>query len=167
MDFEKIYVNAGEIIISHKPSILWTDLGSCVSVIFHHPELKLSIFTHIVLPDKPFDNCLTVCTQTCFFNLDDKKYFKYLPCVFRFIMRYLNKYNINFRELKVSLYGGSDLFNFSYAVGKRNVEATLNLLKSNKFVISKMDTEGNASRRISHNSFSGETEIIKLNKKYI
>jgi chemotaxis receptor (MCP) glutamine deamidase CheD len=83
-------INIGEIRITEKADeIVWSVLGSCVSIIFRADE-KLSLLCHAQMPyRKEFGSrCADSCPKPCYNYLPDSMELKYVTCSIEYMIHY-------------------------------------------------------------------------------
>lgn len=113
------HLKIGECILSRRPMLVTTVLGSCVSVTFHHPGTRAGAIFHAMLPSRRMDG--KPGSMSC----------KYVDAAVEGVMRRLDALGIPRRELAVKLFGGGftiqperkTLVRDVVDVGLKNVEA--------------------------------------------
>lgn len=113
------HLKIGECILSRRPVLVATVLGSCVSVTFHHPGTRTGAIFHAMLPSRVTDG--KPGSRSC----------KYVDAAISEIMRRLDALGIPHRELELKLFGGGFtiqperkvLVRDVVDVGSKNVEA--------------------------------------------
>ncbi len=159
----KVFVQSGEIYISKIDEIIWTVLGSCITVLFYSVKKKITIFSHAQLPSENFLNnaCLESCVIPCYLEEKDKK-FKYVTCSINFMIEQLAKFQISKNEITTYLIGGSSSFNITIGksknVAERNVETAQAMLKKNNIRYTEY-VNGTMSRKVQFNTKNGELLI--------
>lgn len=135
-------LNVGEIIISRdKEEIVWTVLGSCVSVVFHVNE-KLSIICHAQMPFRKNinDKCYEQCPNPCYTILSDSIDNKFVKCSVEFMVQYLVKHKCNFSKLNTTLIGGATILkkiNDKATIGELNIKIAKDILNKNGIKINR------------------------------
>lgn len=141
-------LNIGEVkVVKSNDEILWTVLGSCISVIFHKKG-KLSIICHAQMPSRgKFDrSCSDNCPHPCFNNLSESNDFKYVNCSLEYMMDMLKKNRINFQEIHTTLIGGAAVLqtdNIEKTIGYQNIQVAKNILANNQIKINRELSGGN------------------------
>jgi len=149
-------LKTGEVkILDNNSEIIWTALGSCVSVIFHVPQ-KISLISHAQMPMQMRSeyNCFNYCTHQCFNDLPDFSDFKYVTCSIEYMINELVKRKINLRSIHTSVLGGaSTIFGVEQnnSVGSQNIIATKTLLAKYKIRINRELVGGNYGITIWYN----------------
>lgn len=164
----KKFVSGGEVIITSSNDIVWTVLGSCVTVIIYSKKRKIGAVCHAQLPEKHNqDKCSDGCSNPCFTNVNNTNEFKYVTCSIRYMIKKLKEFNIKKSEVVVYLYGGASMFGFNSSkkpVGTLNVEMAEKMIKKYKLNINKKEVLGNRSRKIIFYNETGEVIYNKQNK---
>lgn len=160
----RVVLLSGQLVISDKDEVVWTLLGSCVSIIFYNSLRRISGVCHTQLPHEGIDStCKDECPKPC--GMDEKHRFRYVTCSFRFMLEHFNKLGIPNKDIEVSIFGGSNMLNLKTPIdriGERNVIMAKELISKNNLTIKREDTGGDFSRTIIHHSVTGITEL-KLN----
>lgn len=165
MQLTKQFVAGGKVVISNEPTILWTVLGSCVSVILHSKSHAFTAFSHAQLPEKSLSkaSCSASCTSPCYREASADNSLKYVSCSIRYMADQLKKQGITRGNLDVYLFGGADMMGMSMKIGQKNVTMAQKLLATYRLIVGEEDVGGNLSRKIFFNSHSGKvnTSILK------
>ncbi|MBF0109481.1 MAG: chemotaxis protein CheD [Magnetococcales bacterium] len=159
-----VTLDPGELFLGIRPMEVHTVLGSCVSVVLFHPHRKLGAICHGKLPSRPCDhgcNGLKVCRL-----MGD-----YVSCAFHFMLSWFDQMGIAARELEVKLFGGAMMFTLpgktqeeSIAIGRRNVEVAMDLIREKKLRLVSSDVGGPWGRRIVFHSGTGEIRLQRIRK---
>jgi chemotaxis protein CheD len=157
----KIYLNPGDLVITSKSEIIWTLLGSCISIIFYSPLKKISGVCHAQLPyEKSNLSCKSTCPKPCGKKESDE--FKFVTCSFKYMLDTFHEKGISNPEIQVSLFGGSSMFeskNTVFNIGDMNIEKALELINENGLKIVRNETGGNISRSLTHYTDTGITKV--------
>jgi len=135
-------MNIGEIVISSKAEeIIWTVLGSCVSIIFHVKD-HISIMCHSQLPYcmDAHTKCFHTCPNPCFNDLDDTHDNKYVKCSIEYMIKQLKKNNIDFKKLNTTIIGGASILpklSTKPTIGEMNVATAKEILNDNQIRINR------------------------------
>lgn len=160
-DKSKIYLNPGRLVIAEKSNIVWTLLGSCISIIFYNQEKKISAVSHAQLPyEKSNLSCKSSCPKPC--GKDESDEFKYVTCSFKYMLEEFHKRGIKSKDIEVSLFGGSSMFKHKrdvFKIGQLNVDKAKELIQQHHLKIVREDTGGHASRALTHYCDTGITEL--------
>lgn len=146
-------VGIGEMTISNniEDSIKTFALASCVGVVVYSSFRKVGGMIHIALP-KPPNNELGI-IRRCYYASTGIPYLVNKIC---------KDYGCIKGELKISLYGGAnsirsnDIFN----IGRKNLQATRNILNEMNLKFVDTETGENVSRTIELNMFTGEVTVV-------
>ena len=156
----------GQLIISHNGEIIWTLLGSCLSIVFYNPRKQISAVCHAQLPSENSKlSCANSCPEPC--GMDEKEDFKYVTCSFKHMLKSFYEMGIKNHEINVGLYGGAHMLNLNASfprVGDKNISMAKKLLRNNNMIIHKEDLGGNQSRTITHFSDTGIT-LLRIPEK--
>jgi chemotaxis protein CheD len=145
-----IYLKPGELVISAKPLIITTVLGSCISVIMYAEKIKLGGMCHAMLPVYP--------------SLENKVYRNKENYVDTAIMAMLEKFShagITPAHIQVKVFGGGDVLEASqhksdpFSVGRKNIDTALMILKREGLNIACHDVGGNRGRKLFFYNQSG------------
>lgn len=164
---KKIYLKSGEVYIAKSPAIVWTVLGSCVSLILYSKKRKISAISHAQLPQPNLTSqpCRHTCPNPCFQAHEDiSSEMRFVSCSTKYMLDELKKLGIAKNELTASIFGGSQMFavrNELFAVGSRNVQQVRAILKSNKIPVIKEDVLGTQSRTLDYDTKEG---IVSLKR---
>lgn len=129
-------VDIGEVkIIKNPQEVVWTILGSCVSVIFYvRSDLALICHAQHPSPQLKEMKCSDSCPHPCFTNILDSNRFKYVSCSLEYMINYIQKQNIALSKVHVSLIGGAAITSYrrnNKSMGDLNVIKAKEVLKSN------------------------------------
>ncbi len=160
-----MFLNSGEVVISTNPQLVWTVLGSCVTIILYSSRLKASAICHAKLPEQFFDKtqCSDLCPETCVKNNLSQINFDYVTCAFRYMFDEFRKLSVADSEIEVSLIGGSTVLHGGFekkSVGYKNVQTAVKIIKKSGLKISKKEVGGTKGRTINIFTDSGEIQII-------
>ena len=162
---KKIVLFPGQLIVSKDEKIIWTLLGSCISIIFYNKRTQLSAVCHAQLPAKNEKlTCKESCPNPCGMNEYDND-FRYVTCSFKHMLSLFNKSGIQKSEIEVSLYGGSAMFDLgkdTLNIGNKNIQKAKDLIRRNNLRIINEDIGGTLSRTITYFSKTGKIEL-KIN----
>ena len=160
----KTFVTSGELHVSNEEEIIWTVLGSCITIIFYIESKKTTFFSHAPLPIQDFskDACTENCPKPCFKIANDTNEHKFVSCTARFMIDKLQKMRVAKNDVKIYLLGGSTAFNIRFnngkSIGERNIEVARKLLKELRIPINE-HVGGKASRKVSFNTSLGSIKI--------
>ena len=167
----KIYLKAGEVYIAKKPSIVWTVLGSCLSVILYSKAHKISAISHAQLPtpNKRTEHnlkCSLSCPSTCL-QKDEEVIdeLRFVSCSIKYMVDKLGKLGIAKKDLKAAIYGGAQLFDSAkdlFLIGPRNLKEAHFVLNDLHIPIINENVLGNKSRLINFRTAEG---IVSINKQ--
>lgn len=157
----KIFLNPGELVVTTSNEIIWTLLGSCVSIILHCPKKKVSGICHAQLPsDNSNLTCKTTCPKPC--KKGEHEQFRYVTCSFKYMLETFHNKGITNSEITVSLFGGATMYNFDndiFKVGDMNIRKAKELIRHNKLKIINEDTGGTLSRSLTYYTETGKIDL--------
>jgi len=138
---EKRMLGIGDLVkMQNNDTVVWTVLGSCVSVIFHIPGF-FSLMCHAQLP---LSNKELHAGQ---FNADpnDRRRYIHVDTVLAKMMTLVRENNIPISSVDVSLLGGAGVLRDTgsqFAVGAKNVDVAKKILAENGYIIRREITGG-------------------------
>lgn len=148
-----IIVGMADLKIAKRPDVLTTlGLGSCVGIALYDPTTKIAGLAHCMLPDS---------TQI----QNNTNIAKFVDTAIIRLVNDMGRAGATKSMLKAKIAGGSQMFAFSATnesmrIGDRNVEATINILKSLNIPIIGRDTGSTYGRTVELYSEDG-TFLIK------
>jgi len=157
-NLSKIYLKSGEVYVKTEPVIVWTVLGSCVSIALHSPRKMVTAISHAQLPSPSHKKevCSHNCPKPCFQQHENiSSELRFLSCSTRFMLDELHKMGIDNSELKAYIFGGSSMFDVEkdyFSVGIRNVDLAITMLKDLKIPVVLKEVLGNQSRTLNFNT---------------
>ncbi|MBF0147422.1 MAG: chemotaxis protein CheD [Magnetococcales bacterium] len=159
-----VNLDPGEMYLGVKPVEVHTVLGSCVSVVLFHPQRRMGAMCHGKLPSRKCDHpaCgLKICRA-----MGD-----FVSCSLRFMLSWFDLMGVSRKELEVKLFGGAMMFMLdnqprerSIAVGKRNVETAMDLIRGERLHLVASDVGGPWGRRIVFHAGTGEVKLQRIRK---
>lgn len=160
-----IFLRPGELAVTTKPVIVKTLLGSCVSIIFHHPKSGISAISHALLPAETSHHTLNCedCVHRCL-HQKEPPMFRFVNCAIMYMYEQFKSRGIKNNEIIVKVFGGSKTIGgLQSDIGSANVEAARAKLKSLKLVIDQEDVLGSFARTLSFDTATGFV-IVKKSK---
>lgn len=167
-----IHLKPSEIHVAKTPTLIWTTLGSCISIIFYHPQRQISSICHPQLPSrrKEPEYCCDHCPVKCLQDVDPANEFKYVTCTVFYMIRKFHNIGISKNDIQVKLFGGAKILKESSditSVGPKNVVIAKQLLNDNGLKIMGENTGGNFGRTIYLYSDTGVVLHKKLPKSQV
>ncbi|MGV1098356.1 chemotaxis protein CheD [Thiovibrio sp. JS02] len=167
--YRKIFLKPGEICIADAPCFVWTTLGSCLSVVFFSPRLKLGAICHAQLPfrGRNGSRCWDACPVKCMQDAPSSCDFKYVNCAVNHMLDEFLRRGVARQELVVKIFGGANvlrIFDGNQSVGERNAAEALNLLASKNIPVTAKDVGGENGRTLGFYSDTGQV-ILKITPK--
>ncbi len=150
MDGEKdiIFVGMADIKVASSPSILRTNLGSCIAVCLYHAGKEIGGMLHFMLADS-FDAAKTG---------REVKRNKFADTGLMDLIGLLERnFEIAVTELTAKIFGGARILKMcSLDIGKKNEESAINLLVKNNIKILASKTGGESGYKIDFNLKTGK-----------
>ena len=154
-----IYLKAGELHFSDKPSSVMTVLGSCLSVSMFHRKSRVGAICHGLLP-----KCRerAVCSRPC------AERAKYVECAIEMMVKLFDDNKLKRSEIEVKVFGGADMFSMrlggknSISVGRQNIEIAQQTLEKEGMRVIAMDVGGTAGRKLFFNTSTGDVLMKRL-----
>ncbi|MCE1246481.1 MAG: chemotaxis protein CheD [Firmicutes bacterium] len=151
-----VHLKPGELVITKKPTLAVTVLGSCVSAIMYCARVQIGAMCHGVLPE---DNGRS----------PEDEYFRYVDNSLHYMIEALTKMGISITEIDVKLFGGanrllpdSDRVQ-AINVGRRNAEIALDIVRNRGMNLSAYDLGGNQGRKVIFYTHTGKVLMKKIN----
>jgi chemotaxis protein CheD len=150
-----LYLNPGGYFFGQLNGELITLLGSCVSLCAWHPEKRLLLATHVVLPERPADMLL--------------KDTRYGDVVLQSVLADMYRHKTLISEYKLALFGGSTTIyaqdNYQSSIGARNVDYMRHVVQHvMQCSINKEDIGGTQHRRLQIDGIHGRFRVSLLEK---
>lgn len=140
-----IYLKPGEVVITRKPVLVSTVLGSCVAVTMFSAARGFGAICHAMLPE----------------NTGRDNDLRYIDTALQHIHTKIVEYGIG-NDLVVKLFGGAQVLNSSnngpdrFTIGEQNVAKAEQELKSLGFNVFARDTGGLQGRKLFFCTRSGD-----------
>jgi len=154
----------GELVVVTSPrEIVWSVLGSCVSVILHVPG-KISAVCHAQMPSRSqFDRiCSDSCPHPCFKRISDSNDFKFVTCSIEYMIDSIREAGADPRQVRVSLLGGASVLppraSGGESIGSRNLAVARETFASLGLGIARERTGG--SKVMSFRYFTGSDQLL-------
>jgi chemotaxis protein CheD len=157
-----VYLKPGELIFSGEPAVIVTVLGSCLSVTMFSRRRALGGICHGLLPKcgQQKKGCHGECLEG----------FKYVDCSIRRMVQLFDRHKVKRSDIEVKCFGGADMFNRPIerpgivSIGKQNVTAAEQILKSEGLKLHVVDVGGLQGRKIFFNTHTGEVLLKRLHR---
>lgn len=159
-DLPGIFLKQGEYYVSSRePAMVWTVLGSCVTVTMHCPVLKIGGITHSLLP-YPFPGTSVPSGQSG----------RYVNSSVRLLLKKLICRGVSKSNLEVKVFGGGNLLpgksstplNRLINIGRLNVETALMVIQELGLQVTATDVGGNHGRRLMFYPHRGDAWVKKV-----
>ncbi|MGE5680381.1 MAG: chemotaxis protein CheD [Bacillota bacterium] len=145
---KKIHIGIGEFYSSKEPVILHTTLGSCVSVCFFDPQMKIGGMNHILLAG-----------SADFKSFDDNA--RYGINAMELLINSMLKLGARRNSLEAKIFGGAHLmpdFSLEDSPGRKNIEFVKKFLSIEGIPVLSQHTGGISARNIFFNT--GTSEVL-------
>ncbi len=163
--YEQVNLKAGKLYIAKKPALIWTVLGSCISVFFNK-RLKIGAICHAKLVEENNKlKCNDFCLHPCYKNNRNSNRFKYVTCSIKYMYETFCELGILKNEIEVKLFGGANVLSnidISNTVGKQNLKIAQKMLKNLGLIVSRKNIGGKIGRALYFYSDTGKV-LIKEN----
>lgn len=136
-----IIVGMADLKVAKAPDVLTTlGLGSCVGIALYDPTTKIAGLAHCMLPDS---------TQI----QNNSNIAKFVDTAIIRLVNDMGRVGANKSAIKAKIAGGAQMFAFNATnehmrIGDRNVESTVNILRSLKIPIIASDTGSTYGRTV-------------------
>lgn len=156
-----ITLKPAELYVSDQPAIIRTVLGSCVAVTMFDKRLGVAAMCHALLPqsNEAVDNNAA---------FQGNPLYKYVNSVIPLMLSRLQEFGSEIKDLEVKLFGGADMLtirtgnpNFQ-PVGRSNIDAVLQAIKSNHLELAVSDVGGHTGRKILFYTQTGEVLLKRI-----
>jgi chemotaxis protein CheD len=148
-----IFLKPGNVFFSDRPAVVTTVLGSCISVVLHHRELRIGAICHALLPQ---GECL------------GEERLRYVDCSILWMIGVFRRREVPLHELDVKLFGGSDMWDFLSArqmsVGCQNIDAALELIQAMGLRLAASCVGGPRGRKLYFYTDTGEVLVQYQNR---
>jgi chemotaxis protein CheD len=159
---ESIYLKPGDICFSHKPAVISTLLGSCVSVTMFSQRVGAGAICHGLLPSckgrKPCE-----CNKFCSEGM------RYVDCSILRMLGWFEQNGVARKEIDVKVFGGSDMLSGTESaakvtVGQQNIRMAFQIIEKENLRIAASDVGGLQGRKIMFSTHTGEVLLKRLLK---
>jgi len=156
-----IHLNPGELLVSEKPAIVRTVLGSCIAVTMFNHRLKIAAICHALLPQ---------CQETKMEAEREAERWKYVDAVIPDMIQKMRKYGIEPKEIEVKIFGGADVLsstgggNNNPTVGSANIAMAQHLIEAERLRLKVSDVGGTRGRKIFFYTYTGEVLVKRLDQ---
>jgi chemotaxis protein CheD len=161
-----VYLKTGQVHVSETPAIVTTVLGSCVSAAMYSPRGGLGAICHGLMPKSA--GCGGRCLECGLTHGSER--FRYVYCSIRFMANRFKQLGVRCDEIRVKLFGGSDIFNPEGSnrglidIGHQNIEAARQALEAERLRLVATDVGGYIGRKIFFYTHKGDVLVKRLQK---
>jgi len=158
---QKFYLKPGEIYLTKEPTLITTILGSCLCITMLHRQSGSGAICHAVMP------CINDTRKK---TIDKREPFQYVDSSIEWMIKQYEKNRIRYYDIEVKMFGGSEMFSsnkknaWNHAVGKKNIETAIDVLKSLNLRLKSWNVGGDKGRKIIFNTLTGEVLVKYVNK---
>ncbi|HBA70863.1 MAG: hypothetical protein A2X85_16260 [Geobacteraceae bacterium GWF2_54_21] len=148
-----IYLKPGEVVVTLKPVLVSTVLGSCVAVTLFSPDRGFGAICHAMLPNAS----------------GQSKDMRYVDAALLYIYRKAQECGAS-QKLVVKLFGGARVLNVGsaestgYSVGEQNVARALEVIASLGLSVAGGDTGGLVGRKLFFCTRDGDVYLRKMRR---
>jgi len=151
----EVYLQPGDYFLAREPTLIWTILGSCVSVSFRSERLGVGALCHSMLPWHPGPATLL--------SGEDHRYMDY---AIRDIALQFDRLGAKRSEVQVKLFGGADVLlpanPLRETVGSQNQQSAIEVLREEGFKVTASSLGGNLGLKIFFDTGTGEVLLRRL-----
>jgi chemotaxis protein CheD len=147
-----VFLKPGEAVVSRKPILVSTILGSCISVTMFSPNLGVGAICHAMFPNAP----------------PRQENLAYVEPALRHIHRKMMEYGAT-GTIEVKLFGGAAVLGgcgrtaaVPKSVGEQNLASARRVLEELRLPIAKADTGGNRGRKLLFSMKTGDVYMRRL-----
>lgn len=150
-DMCNIYLKPGEVVVTRKPVLVSTVLGSCVAVTMFSPSCGFGAICHAMLPENSSRNSDLRYVDTALQHIYDK----------------VVKYGIG-NDLVIKLFGGAQVLNVGEnnlekaTIGEQNIAKVESVLATFGLQISVRDTGGLQGRKLFFCTRNGDVYLRRI-----
>lgn len=147
IQYKRHFLLIGEILSVREPHILSTVLGSCISVCFWEPRLRIGSMSHFTSPK--WDGTGTPSNR-------------FGDIAIRAQLKELERMGCQRINLRTHVYGGGSVIcnlNTQTTAGQRNIEVARDVLQQEGLHVRDKDMGGFKGRRVEFNTFDGSIKI--------
>lgn len=147
-----LFLKPGEIIVSRKPALVTTVLGSCIAVTMYSPSRRVAAICHAMLP----------------WNRGGERDLRYVDTAINAIHERMVGLGAA-DDMIVKLFGGANVLGTGgeasvHAIGSRNVEAAEEILSRLSLTVAARDTGGTNGRKLVFCTRSGDVYLRRITK---
>lgn len=157
----QVHLKPGELIISQKPSLVVTVLGSCVSVTMFHRRTRIAAICHAMLPEPKSKGA----------DENEPHLYRYVSEVIPEICRHFALAGLAPEQVEVKLFGGGNVISMADEspkerwIGSVNVRRAREILREAGFTIRASNVGGTSGRKIMFNTVTGEVMHKHLSRQ--
>jgi chemotaxis protein CheD len=112
-------VNIGDVVVGQAEDELQAVLGSCVALVAWHPQTKLGVMGHVLIPTRPEHSAASA-------GLDGR----YADECWQIMVQKLAVFNLHPRDCRLRLIGGASVFNMQgMEIGIKNLAKLTGILE--------------------------------------
>jgi chemotaxis protein CheD len=153
MVMPRIHLQPAAAVVTDKPTMVHTVLGSCVAVTMRVARLGLAAAAHCLLPNAGAPAAA----------LEEAEALRFVDTTIELMLGDFTRRGASLQEIEVKLFGGADnMGEGGYQVGSRNVEAALAALAASGTMPAASSVGGTHGRTIDFNTATGEVAVRRL-----
>lgn len=145
---KKYFLRPGYLFVSREPYLIYTVLGSCISICLWDNKRQMGGMNHYIYGKTG----------------SQKPSGKYGDAAIPHLIRMLTDLGSDPQNLKAHVVGGAQSLQLQSAVGRNNVAIAEDLLAKYRIEILTLEIGGHIGRKIIFNTHNGELLIYKVNK---
>ncbi len=162
----KVILGIGEAYVAKEHCLVWTVLGSCVSVVFYVPSMKVSTICHAQLPTptglaRP---CDVECPHPCRRAKPEFNQHRFVSCSIEYMLDALYLMNAPKSAITAYIVGGASVIastEAKHSVGQQNIDTDRQLLSQRGIPVSYEDLGGLHGRTLTYATGTGAI-VVRL-----
>jgi chemotaxis protein CheD len=146
----RLYLQAGQLVVSPEPSVIMTILGSCVAICVWDVRLRIGGMNHYMLPFQAATEAATT---------------RFGTVAWKRLLERLTSFGSRRRDLRAGIFGGAcvmETFRGGDHIGKRNADLAETLVTESGVAIVQRDIEGSQGRKVTFETDTGHVTIRRL-----
>ena len=155
------HLNPGEVVVTEKPAVVRTVLGSCIAVTMFNHRLRVAAICHALLPH---------CKEQDREAEPEQERWKYVDAVIPEMVRRMRQYGVELKEIEVKVFGGADVLSARIGesanptVGRANIAMAFRIIEAEQLQLKVSDVGGPRGRKIFFYTHNGEVLVKRLAK---
>ena len=155
---DRVTVQPGEMYVTRGDEIIYTILGSCISVCLHDPEAGVAGMNHFMLPKRSDGGAYSATAEMG----------RYGDEAVAQLLKEMLRNSANISRLTAKVFGGAAMISKCCernCVSKENAETAFAFLAEHRIPVYASDTGGACGRRIFFDTYSGNVLVEPLRER--